>query len=111
MTEVRAKSEAGHSGADTVSLEVKQAQDARRAALNLMEDAVQVRQELERINVVLSESEQRFRMLADNMAQFAWTADAKGEIYWFNRRWYDYTGTRPAAGAGPRHVIRIMLRA
>ncbi|HEX5054886.1 MAG TPA: PAS domain-containing protein, partial [Gammaproteobacteria bacterium] len=93
MSEVRAKTETGLAGTGSVSLEIKQAQDARRAALNLMEDAVQVRQELERINGVLSESEQRLSMLADNMAQFAWTADAKGEIYWFNQRWYNYTGT------------------
>jgi len=40
----------------------------------------------------LRESEQRFRMLADNISQFAWIADSRGEIVWFNRRWYDYTG-------------------
>ena len=40
-----------------------------------------------------SESEERFRMLADNISQFAWTADAKGWVNWYNRRWYDYTGT------------------
>ncbi len=89
MSEIRAKPEKGLS--DVVPL--KQSENARRAALNLMEDAIQARRELERINMVLSESERRFRMLADNMAQFAWTADARGEIYWFNQRWYDYTGT------------------
>jgi PAS domain S-box-containing protein len=39
------------------------------------------------------ESEQRFRALADNISQFAWMADAGGEIFWYNRRWYEYTGT------------------
>ena len=39
------------------------------------------------------ESESRFRTLADNMAQFAWMADADGSIFWFNKRWFDYTGT------------------
>ena len=39
------------------------------------------------------ESESRFRTLADNIAAFAWMADAAGSIYWYNKRWFDYTGT------------------
>lgn len=39
------------------------------------------------------ESEERFRTLADNMSQFAWMADEKGRLFWYNRRWFDYTGT------------------
>jgi PAS domain S-box-containing protein len=38
------------------------------------------------------ESESRFRTLADNIAAFAWMADSKGNIYWYNKRWFDYTG-------------------
>lgn len=38
------------------------------------------------------ESEERFRTLADNISQLAWMADAQGEIIWFNKRWYEYTG-------------------
>ena len=41
----------------------------------------------------LRESEARFRELADNISQFAWTADATGWRHWFNKRWYDYSGT------------------
>lgn len=41
----------------------------------------------------LRDGEERFRTLADNMAQFAWTADAHGSIYWYNQRWFDYSGT------------------
>lgn len=40
----------------------------------------------------LLESERQFRSLADNMSQLAWTADSAGNIYWYNERWYDYTG-------------------
>jgi len=39
------------------------------------------------------ESEARFRTLADNMAQLAWMADETGAIFWYNKRWFDYTGT------------------
>ncbi len=41
----------------------------------------------------LRESETRFRALADNIVQLAWMADGTGWIFWYNRRWYDYTGT------------------
>ena len=41
----------------------------------------------------LRASEEQFRTLADNMSQFAWMADPSGNIYWYNKRWYDYTGT------------------
>ena len=38
------------------------------------------------------ENESRFRTLADNIAAFAWMADEAGSIYWYNKRWFDYTG-------------------
>ena len=38
----------------------------------------------------------RFRTLADNIPQLAWMADPKGNLYWYNQRWYDYTGLTPA---------------
>jgi PAS domain S-box-containing protein len=41
----------------------------------------------------VEESEARFRALADNIAQLAWMADERGRIFWYNRRWLDYTGT------------------
>ena len=41
----------------------------------------------------LRRSEERFRALADNIAQLAWMADSSGAIFWYNQRWFDYTGT------------------
>ncbi|MEO7020801.1 MAG: ATP-binding protein [Ktedonobacteraceae bacterium] len=63
----------------------------------------------------VEESEERFRTLADNMSQFAWTADPTGWIFWYNQRWYDYTGTTPEQMAGwgwqsvqhPEHVQQV----
>lgn len=49
--------------------------------------------ELVRARQRAEESEERFRLLADNMSQFAWIADETGNIIWYNQRWYDYTGT------------------
>jgi PAS domain S-box-containing protein len=48
--------------------------------------------ERKRAEAALAESEARFRELADNMSQFAWTTDASGRRTWFNKRWCDYTG-------------------
>jgi PAS domain S-box-containing protein len=66
----------------------------------------------------LRESELRFRELADNISQFAWTADANGSIYWYNKRWHDYAGTtlEDMQGWGwqkvhhPEHVNRVVER-
>ena len=41
----------------------------------------------------IKESEVRFRTMAEAMPQLAWMAHADGFIYWYNRRWYEYTGT------------------
>jgi PAS domain S-box-containing protein len=41
----------------------------------------------------LREGEERFRTLADNMSQLAWMTEPDGWIFWYNRRWFEYTGT------------------
>ncbi|MEO5701846.1 MAG: PAS domain S-box protein, partial [Casimicrobiaceae bacterium] len=43
----------------------------------------------------LLESEGKLRLLADTIPQLAWMARADGHIFWYNRRWYEYTGTTP----------------
>ncbi|WP_164549669.1 GAF domain-containing protein [Altericroceibacterium xinjiangense] len=43
----------------------------------------------------LRESEAQLRLLADTMAQLAWIADEHGAVYWYNKRWYDYSGAAP----------------
>jgi two-component system CheB/CheR fusion protein len=37
--------------------------------------------------------ENRIRELADSMTQLAWTAQPNGDVNWYNRRWFEYTGT------------------
>ena len=53
-----------------------------------------------RLAAELREREVQFRMLAENIAQLAWIADATGWIYWYNQRWFDFTGTTPEEMAG-----------
>src|SRR5262245_27694934 len=48
----------------------------------------------------LLNSEEHFRTLADSIPQLAWMADASGHIFWYNRRWYNYTGTTLEEMAG-----------
>ena len=31
--------------------------------------------------------------MAETIPQLAWMADAEGNIFWYNQRWYEYTGT------------------
>ncbi len=62
------------------------------------------------------ESEERFRTLADNISQFAWMTDENGWIFWYNRRWFDYTGTTLEQMQGwgwqsvhhPEHIDRVV---
>lgn len=49
--------------------------------------------EKKRAEQALQASEERFRDLANNIDQFAWTCDELGHATWYNQRWFDYTGT------------------
>ena len=66
----------------------------------------------------LRRSEARLRTLVDSIPQLAWMTDAEGGIQWYNRRWYDYTGTTSEEMLGdgwvkvhsPDHVERVIER-
>jgi len=72
--------------------------------------------ERKHIEDAIRESENRFRTLADNIPTLSWMADRNGERFWFNRRWFDYTGTtleQMKAGGWkavhhPEHVGRVV---
>lgn len=61
-------------------------------------------------------SNERFRMIADNMSQLAWTCDELGNTTWYNQRWLDYTGMTFGDMAGwgwskvqhPDHLERVI---
>ncbi|HLH91482.1 MAG TPA: PAS domain-containing protein [Xanthobacteraceae bacterium] len=94
--------------------------DGTIAGVNVVAEEVTDRQRTAAILAqsakALRDSEARFAELADNISQFAWTADAKGWIYWYNKRWHDYTGTTLAEVEGwgwqkvhhPDHVERVV---
>ena len=66
----------------------------------------------------LSTATGRFVTLGDNISQLAWMADSTGWLYWYNKRWYDYTGTnfRQMEGWGwkevqhPEHLDRVVKK-
>jgi PAS domain S-box-containing protein len=66
----------------------------------------------------LREAGERFRTLANNISQLAWMADEKGDIFWYNQRWFDYTGTtlEEMSGLGwqkvhhPDHVQQVATK-
>ena len=66
----------------------------------------------------LKRKESEFKVLADSMPQLAWMADRSGYIFWYNQRWYDYTGTKFEQMQGwgwqkvhsPNHVDRVVKK-
>ena len=49
--------------------------------------------EQRQVEQALRENERQFRTLANSIPQLAWMADKEGYIFWYNDRWYNYTGT------------------
>src|SRR5215470_6388514 len=96
--------------------------DGRVVGVNVVAEDITERKRAEAVltssEVALRESETRFRELADNISQFAWTADETGWTYWYNKRWLDYTGTTLEEMEGwgwqkvhhPDHVERVVRR-
>ena len=56
--------------------------------------------EIQQRDMSLQDSERQFRTLADSVPQLAWMAEADGSIFWYNQRWYEYTGTSPGQMLG-----------
>lgn len=74
--------------------------------------------ERRQMEAAIRDSEERFRTLADNIAQLAWMAHGDGWIFWYNKRWHDFTGTtfEQMQGAGwervlhPDHAERVTTK-
>jgi PAS domain S-box-containing protein len=63
-----------------------------------MDGAVHVARDItdaKRAEAALQRSEEQFRTLANAIPQLSWMANADGGIFWYNDRWYEYTGTTP----------------
>lgn len=68
---------------------LRDAQGQPQRLIGVIEDITQRKQAEEG----LLRSQEELRAVANSIAQLAWTAEADGHIFWYNQRWYDYTGT------------------
>ena len=75
-----------------VSVTVSPVHDASGAVVGASKIARELG-DLDLTRRALAESEARFEMMADNISQLAWIADADGSIIWYNKRWFEFTGT------------------
>lgn len=64
-------------------------------------------QEIEEGSRALEQSERTFRQLANSIPLLCWMADSRGSLFWFNDRWFEYTGTHldDVVGEGWHTVI------
>src|SRR5262245_50936006 len=91
-----------HGAVDYISVPV--IPELLRARVSVFAELYRKTQQLEKLNRELErrvaerteelrESESQFRSLANSIPQLAWMAHPDASIFWFNQRWYDYTGT------------------
>jgi PAS domain S-box-containing protein len=89
-----------------------------RAKVTVFAELYRKTQQLEKLNRELEqrvserteelrESESQFRSLANSIPQLAWMANPDGSIFWYNQRWYDYTGTtlEEVSGWGWKNLV------
>lgn len=92
--------------------EIKASPAGKEMFTILFTDITETRLAVEKIK----ESEEQFSTLADNMENHAWLADGEGLVYWYNKRWLEYTGLslEEVKGWGwqkvhhPDHVERLV---
>jgi len=92
-----------------------------QAALRARARQYQLREQFEALRAseaALRDSELQFRTMANSIPQLAWMAHADGYIHWYNRRWYEYTGSTPQEMEGwgwqrvhdPQYLPKVLER-
>lgn len=98
-----------------VAITVSPIRDASGAIVGASKIANDLREQAN-LRAELLHSQQQFKALANNIPQLAWMADEKGWVFWYNQRWYDFTGTTLEEMQGwgwravqhPDHVDRVV---
>ncbi len=82
----------------TLMSAVKSALRARHRQYDVREHLAAERRSkdaLEGSEATVRESERQLQTLINAVPLLAWMAEPDGHIFWYNQRWYDYTGTKP----------------
>lgn len=93
--EMKARLEREESGQDEVgyfNFVYQPTRDGTGRVDGILIHAVEVSEQV-RARLEIESREEQFRVLADSIPQLAWMGDPSGDLFWFNRRWYEYTGT------------------
>lgn len=77
---------------DTIISTARTALRARARQYEVRRRDAELQTERKQSERALGESERQFRNLADSIPHLAWMANADGHVFWYNQRWYDYTG-------------------
>jgi PAS domain S-box-containing protein len=62
---------------------------AVKTAVRARSRQYEIRDQLQQI----AQAAEEFKVMADAIPQLAWMAHADGEVFWYNRRWTEFTGT------------------
>ena len=73
--------------------------EAIEREVNAAEETREHRDRGRLLDLTVLDGERRFEELANSMPQIVWSADPSGNIDYYNRRWYEFTG-RPAGVSG-----------
>lgn len=82
-----------------VSLTVSPIYDSNRQIVGVSKISRDI-SERRKAEASIRHSEQELLALADSIPQLAWIANPEGHIFWYNRRWFEYTGTTLEQMAG-----------
>lgn len=74
-----------------ISLTISPVKDSRGTIIGTSKIARDITKQ-KQIEIQIVASEERFRLLANSMAQQIWTGDAAGHLNYFNQAVYDYSG-------------------
>jgi PAS domain S-box-containing protein len=81
-----------------------------------VDDVTALVQEQHAAKAALHQSDANFAILANGIPQMAWMTDEVGWIFWYNQRWFDYTGSTLEEMQGwgwqkvhhPGHIERVI---
>jgi PAS domain S-box-containing protein len=79
------------------AVQLQHAEEGRRDAVNLMEEAIRARHAVEGLNISLRDSEERYRTLFELGPVAVFSCDAHGKIQMFNRHALELWGQEPNA--------------